>query len=305
MKRCMVYLGNGFDVACGLKTKYSQFIESEIFAELEKHCSLARWIKSKYTEDKDRWSDLEELLYEYSLYLRNQYEDVVAFEKKTEKFREEHELMTLALQKYIIKQTGGERSRYIPKLLDSWNESVTLDGVCCFNYTPFSVLFKLLPDYVKLFRVHGELAPSREESAVVVKLGIDRCMEVCPEHSFLYKDNMPIYAPGNWTEPDNLTIAAANLTLETIHPAFHKSDVIIIYGCSLGRSDTAYYKYLFNNANNKKMIIYHYGEKEKYLFRERIFELTNDNGFVEKVVFIDSSINNGYREGFRTVFDTL
>lgn len=46
-RKCVLYLGNGFDVACGLKTKYSQFIESNIFEQLVKECNLASWIKDK------------------------------------------------------------------------------------------------------------------------------------------------------------------------------------------------------------------------------------------------------------------
>jgi hypothetical protein len=297
-RKCVLYLGNGFDVACGLKTKYSQFIESNIFEQLVKECNLASWIKDKYTKDKDKWSDLEELLFCYSLYLQDSNNDSVHFEKITADFRDGHRRLTLALQEYIINQYSGILPTNIHKLVDSWNMSLTIDGVCCFNYTPNAVLVNVLPNYDKLFRIHGSLCPQQKEAEIKVKLGIDRCMKVCPEHSFLYKDNMPNYAYGVWTEPDSRLIAASQITHESIHPAFFNADVIIIYGCSLGRSDTAYYKYLFANANTQKIFIYHFGNKEEIYFRERILELTDDKNIFKRVYFIDNSIDNGYRDDF-------
>lgn len=293
-KDCILYLGNGFDVACGLKTKYSQFIESDIYFQLEKTNALAHWIKSQYNKDKDRWSDLEELIFYYSLYLQNSYRDYSSLQRATAIFQEEFKQLSLALQDYISDQSKGEHPKYISMLIDSWNDLLKIEGICCFNYTPFPVLMKLLPNYNKLYRIHGALTPTIKVPTIRIKLGIDRCMKVCPEHSFLYKDNMPNYTPGIWTEPDNRLIAAAKITNEPIYPAFYNAEVIIIYGCSLGRSDTAYFKYLFSNAKTQRIIIYHFGENEEIIFRRRVPELTDDNDIYKRIRFIDSSKDNGY-----------
>lgn len=293
-KRCIIYLGNGFDVACGLKTKYSQFIESDIYVQLEKTNALANWIKSQYNKDKDRWSNIEELLFYYSLYLQDSFSDYSSLKKATAIFQEELKQLSLALQDYISDQSYGEHSKYISMLIDSWNDLLNIEGVCCFNYTPFPVLMKLLPNYNGLYRIHGALTPTIKVSTLRIKLGIDRCMKVCPEHSFLYKDNMPNYTPGIWATPDSRLIAAAKITNEPLYPAFYNAEVIIIYGCSLGRSDTAYYKYLFGNAKTQRIIIYHFGESEEINFRKRISELTDDIGIYERIQFIDSSKDNGY-----------
>lgn len=297
--KCSVYIGNGFDIACGFKTKYSQFIESAVFSELKKNCSLAQWIGCKYNEDKDKWSDLEELLFVYSHQLATKFRLAPhEFEKETCLFKEDHMRLVLALQDYITDQYSSSGNDKIPQIIDSWQSCLEIDRVCCFNYTPFVVLEKLLSDYIMLDRVHGSLSPQVKENDIKVKLGIDRVMKVCNEHSFLYKDTMPRYANGIWVEPDERLIASATIVRTDFHPSFNNDDVIIIYGCSLGRSDTAYYRYLFNNAQYKRIIIYHYGKKEKDVFERRIDELTMNSFDMRIVRYIDSSIDNGYREDF-------
>lgn len=297
--KCSVYLGNGFDIACGFKTKYSQFIESSTFQDLKKRCELARWIGEKYNEDRDKWSDLEELLFLYSHHLATQYkDDFFGFENVTRMFQNDHSKLVFALQDYITDQFSTKGGVKIALIIDSWRSCLEIDWVCCFNYTPFAVLEKLLPDYIMLDRVHGSLSPQVKEKDIKVKLGIDRCMRVCDEHSFLYKDTMPRYANGIWVEPDKRLVAAAKIVKTDLHPSFNNDEVIIIYGCSLGRSDTAYYKYLFNKAKDKRVILYHYGEKERVYFEHRIDELTEGLFDRGNLRYIDSSIDNGYCKDF-------
>ncbi len=297
--KCSVYIGNGFDIACGFKTKYSQFVESVIFSELKKNCCLAQWIGCMYNEDKNKWSDLEELLFVYSHRLTTKFKLAPhEFEKETYFFKEDHLRLVHALQDYITDQYSSRGNDKIPQIIDSWHSCLEIDRVCCFNYTPFVVLEKLLPDYIMLDRIHGSLSPQVKENDIKVKLGIDRCMKVCKEHSFLYKDTMPLYANGIWVEPNKRLVASANIVKTDLHPSFNNDDVIIIYGCSLGISDTAYYHYLFNNATNKRIIIYHYGDKEKVFFEHRIKELTRNSLDMRNVRYIDSSEDNGYRVDF-------
>ena len=300
---CVLYIGNGFDVACGFKTRYSQFLESEVFCDLSKESKLAQWILKKYTEDKSKWSDLEELLYFYSIHISKDTLDYSDFQKETTDFKEEHRTLTLALQRYIVNQYSSSGDGLIPLLIESWHACFNIDAVCCFNYTPHVVLEKLLFDYTKLSRIHGELRPQVQEEDVKVKLGIDRCMKVCPEHEFLYKDTMGRYGFGLWSEPDNRFIAAAKLVKAQCRPMFFNSDYVIIYGCSLGRSDTAYFKYLFENVDSQTVLLYHFGEGEKSTILKRIKELAPRLNVDKKVIFIDSSLNNGYRRDLQRIID--
>ncbi len=303
--RCTVYIGNGFDVACGYNTKYSQFIESDIFVNHTEESKLAKWIHGKYNEDKDKWSELEELLYLYSMNLSKNILDNSLFHKKTDIFKKEFRDLVLLLQKYIANQYSSSGNGFVPSLVKSWHSCFNIDTVCCFNYTPYVVLEKVLPDYVKLARIHGELMPQVMEDKVKVKLGIDRCMKVCKEHEFLYKDTMGRYGFGIWAQPDNRLVASAKVVQTQLRPMFCNSDYIIIYGCSLGRSDTAYFKYLFENIENQIVLLYHYGLKEKTKMLRRIKELKPNFDIDRKIVFVDSSIDNGYRDDLQRNIEHL
>jgi hypothetical protein len=302
--KCVVYIGNGFDVACGFRTKYSQFIESDIFRSLSKESKLAQWIAEKHEEDKDKWSDLEELLYLYSIHLCETTIDNSSFQEETAEFKNDHRSLTLALQDYVVGQYASSGNGFIPMLIKTWQACFEIEAVCCFNYTPNVVLQKLLFDYVKLSRVHGELRPQILEDDVKIKLGIDRCMKVCKEHEFLYKDTMGSYGFGLWKQPDKRFIAAAKMVDAQCRPFFFSSDYIIIYGCSLGRSDTAYFKYLFENIDNRLVVLYHFGDKEKVAMMKRIKELAPNLNIDKEVLFIDNSVKNGYLEDFQKRIET-
>lgn len=303
--QCTLYIGNGFDVACGFRTKYSQFIESDIFVNHTEESKLAKWIHEKYNEDQDKWSDLEELLYLYSINIHKNILDKSLFQKETDIFRNNYRDLVLVLQQYIANQYSSSGNGFIPSLIRSWHSSFNINAVCCFNYTPYVVLEKLLPDYIKLARIHGELMPQIMEDEVKVKLGIDRCMKVCKEHEFLYKDTMGRYGFGVWAQPDNKLVASAKMVQAQLRPMFYNSDYIIIYGCSLGRSDTAYFKFLFENIENQTVLLYHYGPKEKASMLRRIKELEPGLDIGRKIVFIDSSVNNGYREDLQGIVEYL
>lgn len=295
--QCVIYLGNGYDVALGYKTRYSQFIENSVFLQLENKCQLADWIKQKYSEDKNRWCDLEELLYEYSWYIYKRYNKSQEFINITDIFKEDHRHLTLALQDYICNQNSSDGSGSVPLLEKSWKSYLDIKYICCFNYTANAVLERLLPDYLLLDRIHGALTPHSKEKEVKIKLGIDRSMVVCNEHEFLYKDNMPTYAYGIWQEPSKrLKAISTDITRLPLSPTFSNVDVIIIYGCSLGKSDTAYFKYLFDNAAEKRILLYHYGDKEKMKIADRIREISKYP--IDKIIFIDSSKDNGYIRDF-------
>lgn len=183
------------------------------------------------------------------------------------------------------------------RLEESWKTYFDIKRVCCFNYSANAVYGELLDGYSKLDRIHGDINPNVKYSEVQVKLGIDRSMDVCSEHSFLYKDTMPTYSYGIWTEPNKRLIAIGKKLkngVSKFHPEFFDVDYIVIYGCSLGKSDTAYFRYLFQNANGKKIVLYYYGNTERTSIEDRINSIS---GYpTNNILFIDDSIDYGYRK---------
>ena len=71
--RSIIILGNGFDVALGYPTKYSQFYEnSDLLRDYaNKGNTLCKHILENV--EGELWSDLERGLYQYSLHLTKKY----------------------------------------------------------------------------------------------------------------------------------------------------------------------------------------------------------------------------------------
>ena len=55
----MILLGNGFDIALGAKTKYSDFAQSEQFQILLTDNKLAQYIWKKFEMQDKKWVDVE------------------------------------------------------------------------------------------------------------------------------------------------------------------------------------------------------------------------------------------------------
>lgn len=289
--KSVIYLGNGFDIALGLKTRYSQFISSGFFQKLLGRNKLAEYIS--FMNKEYNWSNVEEMLYEYSRELG------CSNEEENEKFKKEHYDISMALQEYISDDSTNVGNNNLNKLIISWLSNVEVLRVCSFNYTPTPVLFHLLPDYVNLHRIHGIANVGQLNDKMKIILGIDRSMTVCKAHEFLYKDNIQLddsEVRSGFRPPTQKEIIIAKNILKTeLRPLFYDADAMIIYGCSMGRSDYTYFKYLFENSHNRLFIIYHYGHNEKNILRQRIIEITRGKFPIKNIIFIDSSIDGGYR----------
>lgn len=288
--KSVVYLGNGFDRAMELRTSYSDFIDSKEFSKLlNRNNSLAKYI---FRMNKEyNWSDVEEMLYEYSIELG------CSNDEENERLKKEHYDVSMSLQEYI--SSCNTSNNKIKRLTDSWIKNVEVLRVCSFNYTPTPVLCKLLPDYTRLYRIHGIANVGQLNDKLRIVLGIDRSMNVCKAHEFLYKDNILLddseVRSGFRPPTQKEKIIARDIVKTEMQPLFHDADIIIIYGCSMGRSDTTYFKYLFDNSYNRLFIIYHFGQNEKNTLWQRIIEITKGKFPIKNILFIDSSIKGGYR----------
>ncbi len=71
--KALVILGNGFDVAWGIPTRYLQFYAHS--SELKKYAAEGNQLCKHILDNKqgELWSDLEEGLYEYSRAITDKY----------------------------------------------------------------------------------------------------------------------------------------------------------------------------------------------------------------------------------------
>lgn len=298
-RKAIFYIGNGFDIAAGLKTGYGDFIQSEIFnGELQKNKLLA-FIAKKYQEAN--WSDIEYSLYKYSLNLVEEYGE--SNNIINEEFKNEYEFLCKTLQRYLLNITSGKLKLAFERLLDSWKEIFDIHRVCCFNYTPHTVSMGLLKDYTPLSRIHGSLVPRYQnmQDEIKISLGLDPCMKVIDKHDFLYKKNNSNTKSYGWiryTSPEQKFLL--RLDYKTIYNQ-DEAEFFVTYGTSFGETDDCYFRSLFETINNRKIVIYHFGCKDKAFILKRIIDITN-NCFVPKnIIWIDSSEKCGYRNDLRQI----
>lgn len=309
----VILLGNGYDVAYGYCTKYSDFYLDELFLELCKTPNdLAKFIKKANEEKgKELWSDLEEELYKYSLALtnvknngdpcnlrlanKNDIFKLTDTEKKilsANNFYKDFNEIQDCLGKFIIKKTDHSQ----PILSDNYdnlrnlaNEWLNENGktlVISFNYTN---LFWGRHSNSDVLYVHGtihqlqskhrgsyELEPTGIYKSHNIVLGIDESMNVETDHSFLYK------AYNESTNIHNLASVLKN------------AKRYIIFGCSLGESDRWYFEKIFNKEQSGKFYeIYYYGTSGQLNINSRIKDISKASiaDFKERnnVLYLDSS----------------
>lgn len=290
MKNCLVFLGNGFDVAHGFKTSYKNFYynkKKEFLFGAQNGNRLFKHILDKITGSY--WQDLEKGLFNYSKELTELFNegDIIKAKQFEEEFIELKKLLFDYLQDPPLDRMDSS-GQTIKKLCDEW---LKLDcHVVSFNYTYFAAAYTndskkhssgLSFDSKAITFQHGMVKnpnPYRANSYEDIVVGIDESQKVEALHSFLYKTSQCI---------------------SNIHQLTQKvqgADVFIIYGCSMGDSDKFYFKNLFDERKqNKRYIVYGYGQEEINRLKKNIRDYTGglsvfqDEYHNNLVTIIDSS----------------
>ncbi|MBR3577351.1 MAG: hypothetical protein IKN98_01070 [Bacteroidales bacterium] len=305
----VIFLGNGYDVASGYKTKYSDFYQDETFKELCKTNHLAFYI-SLVNNSSNNWSDLEEQLYNYSCFIKHvknnggvhpgmniSAEAIMSLKKaaiaqdSAELFHSEFKELQNCLGNYIVKATTSnqnhwdESQRFLKFLTNDWLDEDGSTLLISFNYTDIfygthgRANIQYVHGSVKTL-VHDKQSGKKEPYGTLdtnnIVLGIDEEMEVETPHSFLYK---------SYNETTDIHHLASILS---------SAKRYIIFGCSLGVSDKWYFDKIFNSQQTDKTYeIYHYGGEDQLSINSRIKEISKENiaDFKERnsVLYLDSS----------------
>ncbi len=299
-KHAVLILGNGFDVALGYNTKYSDFYKSETFGRYATESKLGKHIKENITGPN--WADLECGLYDFAkndelfVYNGTDEERLIAFRDDFKKLKEALCCFLLQEQSHKPNPTSN-----IPALLSEWFRFNL--QVITFNYTSIDINIikrytpsKQKQEYVENSNLfiyqHGSLNDIYTGSANPpsnIVLGIDESQAIHKNYTFLYKNQQP------------------RLKVRDFLNYIRDIDVIIIYGCSIGPSDTFYFKKIFNSFQNKTYIIYHYGNSELEAIKRKILSLTESLDEFEcdnHIEFIDSSSPDA-DEKTKNIIDSL
>jgi hypothetical protein len=126
--------GNGFDLDLGLKTSYSNFIESNDFKNLiqpASDCTFAKYLFKNYNPES-KWMDIEN---ELKIYINNVYSNNgIAFKR-------EFQFLKSALVNYLHSEIRNNRINYdsnaariCNKILDDIKNNIEV-RIINFNYT--------------------------------------------------------------------------------------------------------------------------------------------------------------------------
>lgn len=279
----VIFIGNGFDVAMGYKTKYADFYESEEFTRLANHNKLVKYIR-EINQRHELWTDLETALFEFTkecfLYYNGSDSDIA---KNLEKDFNELRTALFAYLKRAQAQPIPVSDDHITGLVNQW---VRLPWqVVSFNYTTvdldrFSLNGRVtlnLDDTVnhtKFIYQHGSLyntSLAQYNLTDSIVLGIDETQKVRDNFAFLYKNQQKRF------------------NIKELFTYVASKDIIIIYGCSMGQSDSIYFRQIFQKQHHKTFIIYGYTPADINNIRTKIrewygnydsFELNNNVHFI-------------------------
>lgn len=255
-KKLVIFIGNGYDKAYQYKTGYDNFIESAIFLDLVGNNKLATHIKEIFSIKK--WADLESELFNYSKLITKIHGE--GNEVQAKLLENEFYELKRSIYKYLQNSSNGYSNKVLDELQKEWiyNNSELQIEIICFNYTPTintSIYNLHLTDKCKIHHIHGYLNYNLADATDAIVLGIDETMRVEENHGFLYKSK------------------SESLDIKGIKEIINSSEKYIIFGCSLGETDTWYFKDIFK-CKKKSFGIYYHGPSDYKYITDRIIELS-------------------------------
>ena len=233
----VLVIGNGFDLDLGLKTRYSDFANSnewknmfEQSASKSKHYSLLKFLNDK--KDEHCWFDIEQALLEYASI---KTKSVWLHDVKTDK--QEYDEICNTLGTYLDNQLKDLNLNIFDKkgiqLLRNIFQSDSFEKyLYTFNYTPIEKIAKSqeIIHITNAHYVHGKI----EDKTHIMGIDVQILDDIIPEYSFLIKSN-------------NNNYQAVNIELDMIN-----AKEVIIFGHSLNMIDAVYFDdYLKNLSTNK------------------------------------------------------
>lgn len=247
----ILVVGNGFDLNLGLKTSYSDFLNSTEFKSL-KNNFLAEYLEKKLRVLK--WVDIEKELYKYSVSLyyqteNNRFNPVPQKDARINKLKQELYDICTSLKWYLkdvttcpINLEGKEAFRVVADIFNSRKDTYILT----FNYTDIierihDYYFSSLKKNYLINHIHGSLSDDN------IVFGIEDSAEVAKEHVFLYKSHN------------------TNQNINGLTSIFDNAKNFKFFGYSLGETDHSYFDDFFKaqtmpDCKDKNFTFYYYGD---------------------------------------------
>ena len=249
--KVLLILGNGFDLSLGLKTSYTDFMESELFKQrvdiqyypYGRRNEHDKNIHNYLTIQKglSNWIDVEEELKKYATGKRVEYFNMqgglISTQNASENvIKTNFNILCLDLQTYISSLDYSALNRDALSLRLFRNVAASKNNdIVTFNYTDLN---KLLESKARssISYIHGNIKDG-------IILGFQRFKEMASGYDYMIKSESPKYKSCH------------------LPSKMREADEIIVYGHSLGSTDHCYFQPFFDeqtsaNAKPKRFTVF-------------------------------------------------
>lgn len=268
-------IGNGFDIAQGLRTRYSDFYAQYTNKYSTSISPSAKKLRESIKSDYETWADLEMGLGAYTIYLNEDNHDEAYFDlsdslreylKKEEKrfwpdATRKDEIIGDLVRPYktLLERDAAEISSILDK---NPLEDIHIN-IISFNYT--TTLEKLLPEHESvqicnlthhnvyldnIYHIHGTL-----DSAMI--MGVNDSSQILNEAFHNNPDICDVLVKPQSNEAirsNNVSICEKLIT---------QADLIVIFGMSIGETDKLWWQLIGETIldNKVKLIIFEHIDK--------------------------------------------
>lgn len=264
MKKGVLILGNGFDLDLGLKTSYSDFMDSDNFKAIADNNNFAYYLQSKRAIIGDNWIDIENEIKEYlNIPQNNFYKDML----KSSSFEQDYYNIITALTSYLsnIDYSSIDLTSSAAKIL----KSVIINGyfdILSFNYTDLTKIASQLhftKHMIASKRINAKSFVNHIHGSVKdnnIILGVEDEATIEDDYCYVIKSMSPHFKSNN------------------VREALANSDIIIFFGHSLGETDYLYFNEFFSlqsrvnnqNPNNKYIRLFTKNESSRLDLMKRL-----------------------------------
>lgn len=269
----ILILGNGFDLDLGLRTRYSDFAKSLQWEDLYRRIPQTGDRLANYLyelADKECWFDIEQGIADY-VKGKEQNKDFSQVDEDHRFFLE----LKKSLGSYLLYEMGNmdlNIDSLASKILDLQYYKDYFDYIYSFNYTDYDAMcaFNDIKPIHPVY-IHN---PYDIDGSIILGIGEGDCTS--EEYDFLKKTNQPAYKP-------------TNILRDLIN-----ADEVVIFGHSLNKIDSMYYKKFFEVCSGEDWkrerkrhitLIDLFGKEEK--IRKDLRSLNNN--FMQCIHFCDLS----------------
>lgn len=285
--KLLLFIGNGFDLALGLKTSYKDFVNSDhwpfernIHSDSIKRTDTLEYAIQKFTSEnldldsgQVRWIDIEDQIRQYALNLSDKnslFSPSPASKELPSLNRECLSVIKDAFSRYLLETIGddfknqsftvNDTFRTIFGLIRHYDEAPV---VYSFNYTDtHSALSSIAGMFGhKVTHVHGVVDKRRSD----IVFGINDETTPTPDHRFFLKSFQSGYR--------------TNKMIEDLESA----ETIIFYGMSFGANDINYFKEFFT-----KIVSEYPPQKKRTIY---IFTLDDNSEYDIKNFILDAQVS--------------